>query len=340
MKLSIVVPVYNVENYLGECLESVFKQSFQDYEIICVNDGSTDNSLSILEKYKTKHNNIRIVNQTNHGLGYARNVGIEMASGDYVAFLDSDDFIHKDMFLDMVNCIEKNNADICISNPYIYEHNNGVRYPYRKMLDFYRLSLLGCFKAIDYPIVFSYIAAWDKIYKRSFLLKNNIRFPINRIYEDALFTYQVLAYAKGVCAVKDCYYFYRKNSGISITDKEKINDNYKKDFLTNSKEIKDFLKKMNIYDTVSSVFIKYVFHDGLFHHAYATTKVFFKEFFDSMVNLLDSNDYDVINKTRIKKYVWYSDVLKNNKFKECKKRIKKMLLLDENILEEQKSEKY
>ena len=93
VKVSVIIPVYNVEKYLGECLESIIDQSLEDIEIVCVNDGSTDNSLSILESYAELDNRIKIISQENHGLAAARNTGLKNINGDYVYFIDSDDFL-------------------------------------------------------------------------------------------------------------------------------------------------------------------------------------------------------------------------------------------------------
>ncbi len=339
MKLSVVIPVYNVERFLRQCLDSVFAQTIKDYEVICVNDGSTDSSLQILREYAKIESNLVVIDQTNHGLGYTRNVGIEHARGDYVAFVDSDDFVAPDMFEKIIRRMEETNAEVAVSNPYIYDMESKEIYPYRNMLDVYRLSLLGGFPAVREPKVFSLLGSWDKVYCRSLLVSETIRFPVNRIYEDAPFSYRALALAKSVTVVKESYYYYRKNAGQAITDKEKSNDAYKFDFLKNAREIKAFLKERQIYDTVAPVFLKYLLHDGMYHHSNATTNRTFLRFFREMRELLDASDGALIRKTRIQKYSWYCDALRQNDLKTCKKMLNKMQNLPDFPEEDPDSEK-
>ena len=110
-KVSVIVPVYNVEKYLSRCLESLINQSLKDIEIICINDGSTDNSLQILKQFAYKDNRIKIINQTNSGQSVARNKGLAIASGKYIGFVDSDDWIDNDYYEKMFETIERTNSD-------------------------------------------------------------------------------------------------------------------------------------------------------------------------------------------------------------------------------------
>ena len=112
IKISIIVPCYNVEKYLPECLDSLLNQTFKYFEIICVNDGSNDSTLSILEKYSKKDSRIKIISQKNKGLSGARNTGIDAAKGDYIAFLDSDDWVDNNFYLKLYEAITKHNCDI------------------------------------------------------------------------------------------------------------------------------------------------------------------------------------------------------------------------------------
>ncbi len=119
-KVSIIIPVYNVEKYLKECLNSVVNQTLKEIEIICVDDGSTDNSLSILEEYAKKDNRINLLKQENSGAGAARNKGLDSARGEYIYFLDSDDFLELNAIEILYNQIAKNQADICFFKFYKY----------------------------------------------------------------------------------------------------------------------------------------------------------------------------------------------------------------------------
>ncbi len=115
-KVSIIIPVYNVEKYLQRCLDSVVNQTLKDIEIICVNDGSTDNSAIILEEFSKKDERIKIVNQKNGGLSRARNTGLEHSNGDYIGFLDSDDWIDLDYYEKLHDAAERNNCDIAFAD--------------------------------------------------------------------------------------------------------------------------------------------------------------------------------------------------------------------------------
>lgn len=319
--LSIIVPVYNVEKYLRKCLDSIFDQTIDNFEVICVNDGSTDSSADILDEYAKKHGNMIVFNQENGGLSMARNSGMKLATGKYIGFVDSDDFVDPNMFLSMVERAEQDNSEIVISNPYIYDMLTERTYVYRNMVDFFRLSLLGAFSPLNHSKVFEYIGAWDKIYLTEFIKNNNLTFPVKRIFEDAPFTYKALSIAQRVSVIKESYYYYRKNAGGSITDKERVNDNYKYDFLRNSKEIKEFLKEHNCYKQVAPVFLEYMMRTGLYHNSYATTKKSFKRIFDEMRSLIDEYDCEIIKGIGIDKFIWYSNVLLSNDLKTCYKQI-------------------
>ena len=119
-KISVLIPIYNVEKYLRECLESLVNQTFQDIEFICINDGSTDSSLKILEEYAQKDSRIKIINKENSGYGASMNMGLDAASGEYIGIVESDDFVSSNMFEDLYNLAEKNNADIVKSDYYTY----------------------------------------------------------------------------------------------------------------------------------------------------------------------------------------------------------------------------
>ncbi len=324
MKLSIIVPVYNVERFLRQCLDSVFAQTIDDYEVICVNDGSPDSSPAILREYAETHENLVIVDQENHGNGYARNYGISIAKGDYIGFVDADDFVEPNMFGDMVKVLQETDADIAITNPYIFDQKTRQTWVYRNMLGFYRMSLLGAFSPLEHPEVFSCLGCWDKVYRRSLLIENNIQFPVRRIFEDHVFSYKSLAAAKTVVVVKESYYYYRKNAGQSITDKEKQNDSFKYDFLQNAREMKAYLKEKGCYDAISATFLAYLLRDGMFHHSNATTNRSFRRIFDEMRALFDESDETVIRALNVEKFTWYYDTLKRCDYRTCKRKLNKM----------------
>lgn len=208
-KISIVILVYNIEKYLEECITSVIGQTLKDIEIIIINDGSTDNSLGIIEKYQKKDSRIVLINQENKGLSEARNRGIELASGEYVAFIDGDDFVDLNMYEELYESSE--NADIVFSNMNIYNDKTKQS----KHLDF-KLPFEKEEKGIFY-FKYSFIGSCNKIYKRSFLLENKLFFERGLKYEDILFTLKACLCAKKYKFIKKNHYFYRVGRNGSIT---------------------------------------------------------------------------------------------------------------------------
>ena len=124
VKVSIIVPVYNVEKYLRQCVDSIVNQSLKEIEIICINDGSTDNSLQILEGYAQRDKRIKIINKRNEGLSTARNTGMEYATGEYIGFVDSDDFINEKMYENLYKNAKSNKSDIVMCPAYVFDNNN------------------------------------------------------------------------------------------------------------------------------------------------------------------------------------------------------------------------
>ena len=229
MKFSIIIPIYNVEKYLAECLESALFQTYSDYEVICVEDASTDDSYNVLLEYSKKNKKIIVVkNEKNEGLSYSRNKGIEIASGDYVLFLDSDDYIEKNCLQTIAENIKESDVEI-------------VNYNYKILME-PQMEIINpanlceeCQVPIDgktwfYQSVNNGAAnsmACSKAYKRDFLLENKISFYENLLHEDELFHLQTMLRAQKVIAVQDSLYIYRKRSNsITTTISKKRLDSY------------------------------------------------------------------------------------------------------------------
>ena len=211
IKVSIIIPVYNVEKYLRRCLDSVLNQTLKDIEIICVNDGSTDNSSLILEEYK-KYDNIKIINQKNSGLSVARNTGLDNATGECVAFIDSDDFIDKDFYEKLFNNIVQHNADIACAS-IIRENDKKKKF----LIDYKEIELA---KNIRDKFLLShapkYNFVWNKLYRKEFIDKNNLKFVPGMIFEDMWFTPDVLEASSTLVTVPGTYYHYWKNQNSLI----------------------------------------------------------------------------------------------------------------------------
>lgn len=208
MLFSVIIPVYNVELYLRDCLDSVLHQTFADWEAVCVNDGSTDSSAAILAEYVEKDNRFKMIAQVNEGLSSARNTGIKEAKGDYILFLDSDDWLEPNALETIAKAL--NDEDLlCFSGRRFFEEANSFNAAdelpekvYESGMDFYNENAL-------LPRDFAFVCVVLRVYKRSFLLENNLRFEEGIFHEDNLFTPLICYYAKNVRVVNACLYNYR-----------------------------------------------------------------------------------------------------------------------------------
>ena len=211
--ISIIVPVFNVEKYLKRCLNSIINQAFQNFELILVDDGSTDNSGKICDEYKLKDNRIKVIHQENAGLSVARNVGIESAVGQYIGFVDADDYISYNMYEVLYNCLIENNADVAVCGLYNCFANKKV--PQYKKKEFYLLDNITALKMALEGVVFS-VHAVNKLYKRK-LFKDNM-FPKGKLSEDAFVIPKVL-YESNKVAVKTLpmYYYVHHNDSITTS---------------------------------------------------------------------------------------------------------------------------
>ncbi len=240
-KVSIIIPVYNVEKYLRECLDSVINQTLKDIEIIIVDDGSTDNSPEICDEYASKDNRIKVIHQKNQGLGEARNVGLRIASCDYIGFVDSDDYIDLDFYEKLYDAAIKKESEVTVARiKNFYKNKNFVNL-------FYNLSDTSiCLKSV----------VWDSLYKKDFLNKNNIEFPKNRIFEDVLFSFKVNCFVKKRFFYTDTWYYRRKDREDSLLNQ--FNKNYNANIvlkiINECKEFLDSLKDSEYYEKAEEIF--------------------------------------------------------------------------------------
>ena len=202
MKFSIVVPVYNVEQYLGQCLESLLAQDYGDYEVICVNDGSTDGSREILTKWESRMPKMRVIDRENGGLSAARNTGLEAATGDYVLFVDSDDWVAPHMLHTLTAaaggeemiCFACQRTDNESTDTFMGETVTGWEYYNHHALE---------------ARVVPFVCVWQRCYRRQFLADNNLRFREGILHEDNEFTPRACLKANKVKVIPDVLYYYR-----------------------------------------------------------------------------------------------------------------------------------
>lgn len=237
-KISIIIPVYNTEQYLEQCIDSILNQTLKDIEIILINDGSTDKSYNILKKYEKKDSRIVLINQKNKGQGEARNIGIKIAKAPYIAFVDSDDFISPFMLQKLYIQMIQDNSDIvkcaftrvCQAGSMTNENSKAIN-PNKE--DFFKTIL-----SID-----NLSLIWDGLYKKELFIKNNLFFK-KIVYEDVELLVKLIYYSKNISYLDDILYFWRRtdNSTTRSISKKQIRDIFKVIESTYK-----FLKKQKLY---------------------------------------------------------------------------------------------
>lgn len=200
---SIIFPVYNVERYLSASLDSILFQTFQDFEIIAINDGSTDGSLNILEEYSKNHCNITLISQKNGGLSHARNTGMKHASGEYLCFVDSDDVLHPNYLDDFYNVISKTQANICKNTNVVKFSTTPPQMSNIQIQNIHQFTFdnlkIGC-------------NVWTFAFKHSLIAKNQISFLEGRIFEDEPFVFMILPLSSEIFLFEGSPYLYRQHS--------------------------------------------------------------------------------------------------------------------------------
>ena len=241
-KVSIIVPVYNCEKYLSEALESLLNQSMQEIEIIVVNDGSTDNSSHIANKYKDIDNRVKIINQDNQGVSSARNNGLQIAGGDYIGFIDGDDYIEIDYYEKLYNVAIKNNCDIvmCDWKSVLNGRENRLNLPFKKnkILDkrYIEKNIYPYFIEND-----SLNSVCNKIFSNKLIKENKIIFPIGvQLGEDGAFNVRAITYSDNIYYLDYCGYYYREVEGSATRNV------IKKDYFKRALEV--YNNKLNEYE--------------------------------------------------------------------------------------------
>lgn len=293
IKISIIVPVHNTAKYLRKCIESLINQTLKDIEIICVNDGSIDNSLEIIKEYVNIDKRISIISQENLGPGAARNAGIKLAKGEYLGFVDSDDFIDLTMFEKLYTKAKLYNSDVVIVGIYLYDTNNGRYWTFRDANIYRTFSNEGVFTAAEHPVLLQYVGIWDKIYRREFVIYHSLSVPEGCLYEDVLFPIMAYVLAAKISLIDEPLYYYRKYSGHSIVDREIKEVGHKIDFLKSIKDTKDFLIEQNVYQHFQKDFLMYQFRQINFHQRNLPDYKNYKLFMTTLRNYLDQSDYEI-----------------------------------------------
>lgn len=301
IKVSIVIPVYNKEKYLPKCVESLVNQTLKDIEILFINDGSSDKSLEILEKYAENDNRIKIINQANCGQGIARNVGINIAKGDYIGFVDPDDWIELDTYEKMYYQAKKINSDIVICDYMIYqEGNNRV-----KKSEFFNKAVSPQkSQKVDMPagvnidknlfyqtLLVSPCYSCNRLYKTSLLKDNKIKFGEEKCYEDCIFVFRSHLSAKNISYLNEPLYKYRQNQNSTLKSLNtkhimllKVFKNLEK-YISENNLSNTFRNNLNYFIVMNSIL--------LYDNSAETDKAIFMK---NLKDNLDYNNYKLIKK--------------------------------------------
>jgi len=218
--VSVIIPCYNAEKNLTQCIDSIRRQTLEQIEIICVDDGSTDSTLALLQDYQKKDPRILVIRQKNAGAGAARNVGLDRATGEYLSFLDADDFFEPDMLEKAVAAAEQYYADYIVfrSNRYYPAEDRYEEIPWSMRNSDLPPYMPFSYRQLTDNIFLSFVGwAWDKLFRRSFVLEHHLRFQEQRTTNDMLFVFSALICAKRIAVVQDILAHQRRGSGDTLS---------------------------------------------------------------------------------------------------------------------------
>ena len=244
-KISVIVPVYNVEKFLAQCLESLVQQTYKNLEIIIVDDGSPDNSFRVYNKYAKSDSRIKIVKQKNSGVSVARNTGLSVAAGKYVHFIDSDDYIDIDYYEKMMSVASGVFPDI-IASSVISQNAPMYNIRYKN-----KLVLKTVTEKFLITNALKNCTVWRYVFKREFLIKNKLNFIPGRIFEDMLFMPSAILLANSIVTVPDAYYHYVFNEN-SLLNK-KYSPNHQEQYDWAEKRLNEFVIENNLSYLISRI---------------------------------------------------------------------------------------
>lgn len=259
IKVSVIIPVYNTEKYLRECLDSVIGQTLKEIEIICIDDGSTDHSRAILEEYRDRDSRIKLLFQEHSNAGAARNKGLEIARGKYLSILDSDDLFDPIMLEEAYEIGSNNQADIVMFRHNRFDDQSKKRFDLPHMMAKKLFPAMSAFAVEDIPGNFYYSIygwTWDKLFLRSFIEKEQIKFQSIPVHNDMYFTYSALAMARRIAYDENALMCQRVNRSGAISRSKENWDC----IIEALSATKFFLETHHKYDTLKKEFTTYALH--------------------------------------------------------------------------------
>lgn len=300
MKVSVIVPVYNTEKYLKKSIDSLLKQNFEDYEIIVINDLSPGNAEEIIKSYNDKKI-VYIKNKTNKGIGYNRNLGIKKAKGEYVCFIDSDDYVKEDFISKMYNYSKENNLDLCVCD-YVNVDEEGNKLKEFNLSDF----CITNYEENNKILCEINLAPWNKLYKKDMLVKNKIEFSETLKYEDLSFVALSIKNSKKIGKINEQlnYYTIHNNSETTTRDK-RVFDIFKQlDIVRNEYKSGKYLDELTV-----SVLLNYTIQQR-----YQIDKDTQSKFIDDAFKYLNDNNIDYKHSEYIKNRSFLKRLIEKNKF--------------------------
>ena len=264
-KVSVIIPVYNAEQFLEKCITSITGQTLQDIEIICVDDGSPDNSLQILKQLQEKDSRIVVLSQENGGAGAARNNGLRHARGEYLSFLDADDFFEPNMLEEAVAAADQYTADFVVfnSNQYHMDKDSFVEVPWVLRMKDIPPYMPFTYRQLTDNVFKTFVGwAWDKLYRRSFVLEHDLWFQEQRTTNDMLFVFSALVVAKRIAIVNKVLAHQRRGSGASLSVTREKSWHCFHDALV---ALKQRLENEGIFWELEKDYINYALHFSLWN---------------------------------------------------------------------------
>lgn len=311
-RVSVIVPVHNAEQYLEQCLDSILSQTETDIELVCIDDGSTDSSLHLLKKYESADSRVIIIGTNNQGAGAARNLGLSVAKGTYLSFLDADDFFEPTMFKEVVDAMSRDDADIAVFGSWVFDTARDANRQAKWNL---RPDLTPEHQPFSYRDMPEYIfnafgnPTWNKIFKREFIQKKGIAFQEISRANDLLFTCRALVAAKRIITIDKPYVHYRINSSTSLqATKDRDPLSFLKAFFT----LEENLKQDSLYEYVEHSFLNHLLDGIVFNldsvhtlEALTDLKAAIEQDVEPRYQLLQQPEDVLENKKQLKQYEFF-----------------------------------
>lgn len=315
--ISVIVPVYNVEKYLSRCLESIINQTYKNIEVVCIDDGSPDKSINILKQYEKKDKRIKIIRQENKGLSGARNTGIKKSNGEYIFFVDSDDWLPENAIELLYKTIEKDKSDICIGNLVKTYPKKNKEKKLKKMTN----SIFTLTSYLEYSIKNKNFTAnvVNKLYRSKIIKQSKILFKEKILYEDFFFVIQYFSYTRKISMIKENVYYYYLERSDSIVNNINKGD---LDSFQNVADIENFLINNNHEEILN---LKY-FQNYIFEWLLSATV---SKLFKSRNIELTEKMYELIRNNKVFKK--YYKLYQKNKIFGTKKIFAMIFLYNKNL---------